>query len=243
VNRSAIAVGAVLMLCGVGLLALGVRGVLSGEVASGGDLAAGFVLSALLLVLGFALAGFESGREYDDRRRVIVHWTRWRGFKRRQTETPFDAVRRLTIVYTAGAKYSPATWSIVAELTGGRVPALFRSIDLEESLAEGRAIAGRIGAEFPAGRSEWSGRDGEVNCTVSLNTGSLGAVALTVGEYTDDPHQLNDSMTVTLDEYRASDPHGRGAVARGIIRDRLGAAVATEVDEAICARSISQQCR
>jgi hypothetical protein len=235
VNRSAIAVGLVLLLSGGVLLSLGIRGILGGEPARGGDLAAGFVLSALLLVIGFALAGFEHGQEIDDRRRMIVQWRRWRGFKRRQTETPFDAVRRLSIVYAAGSKYSPATWSIVAELTGGRSLDLFRSIDLEESLAEGRALAGRVGATFPAGRSEWIGRDGDVHCSVSLSPQGL-----TVGEYTDDPHQLNDTMTVALQEYVAAVPHGRGAVARGIIRDRLGAAVAAEVDEAICARSILQ---
>ena len=237
-NRSAIAVGAVLLLCGVGLLVIGIRGLLSGEPASTFDLAAGLLLSLMLLAIGCALAGFEFGQEIDDRGRRIVQWRRWRGFRRREVSTSFDSVRRLRLVFSPGAKYSPPVWRIMAEIAERPPIQVGWSIASEEALAEGRRLASRIGVPFPQGLTEWAGRDGEVNCSVSLGTDGL-----TVGEYTDDPHQLNDSMTVTLEEFAAPEPHGRGAVARGIIRDRLGSAVAAEVDEAIYARSISQHRR
>jgi hypothetical protein len=238
VNRSAVVIGSVFLVCGGGLGVIGIRGLISGEPARGGDLAAGIVLSLLLLVMGIALACFLSGLEVDDHGRRIVRWTRWRGFRRREVSTSFDSVTELRLYHTPGAKYSPPVWRIMAELKDGPAIEFGRRIDADLALEEGRRMAARIGAPFPQGLTEWSGRQGAVNCTVSLGTNGL-----TVGEFTDDPHQLNDTMTITLTEYASSAPHGRANTAREIIRNRLGAAVAAEIDEAVRLRSFSRHSR
>jgi hypothetical protein len=230
-NRSANIVGAVMLICGVAMLVVGIRGLLSGEPARGGDLAAAIVFAVILLAISCALLGFEAGQEIDERGRRVVRWTRWRGFARRESSIPFDSVTRLRLHFMPGAKYSPPVWRIMAERHGDPAIEVGRRVDLDEALDEGRRLAARIGAPFPQGLTEWSGRDGDVNCTVSL-----GSEGLTVGEFTDDPHQLNDTMTVGLEEFLARKPHGRGESARNVIRDRLGVAILTEIDETISMR-------
>lgn len=189
------------------------------------DLAAAILLGGLLLGLGAILAFFDSGLEIDDADRVVRHWRGWRGWSERVVEIPFGHITRLSLVRTPSAKFSPGGWRIYAEVPGLAPFPVGHVSHAAEALAAGDALARRLGVRFPAGHTYWTGVRDDVHCDVSLGT-----TGLTVGEYVDNPHDLNHSLTAPLTEFVADQDQGHSA--REIIRRRLGTVTLAEVLEA-----------
>lgn len=194
------------------------------------DVVAGALFGLIITLCGLVLTFYQAGMEIDDAARVVRQWHRWRGRPKRVVETSFSTFSNLRLAWSPGARFSPGRWQILAARPGAAAVVLGYEFELQAAWALAEELSCRTGIRFPEGVTYWTGTRNGVYCDVSL-----GAIGLTVGEYTDNPHDFNHSLTAPLTEFLTE--QNQGTVAREIIRERLGESTLTEVVEAARLRS------